>query len=188
MANRDFCTVSDAKRFIDIRAKTTTDDALIQSLVTAASTAFRTLLSRDILSASYSERRDGTGTGTLVLKNFPVTAVQSVTVGPVLAPLPLTLSVDYIWTPTSIKSLWGAFPRGVGNIVVDYTAGYTTVPYDIAEKCAKTVALRYKQLERLGQTSKSIGGETVQFDVSSMPKDVVELLQNYQRRVPVATS
>jgi hypothetical protein len=40
-------------------------------------------------------------------------------------------------------------------------------------------ALRYRELERLGQKSKSIGGEVITFDLSEMPDDVMQVVNRY---------
>jgi hypothetical protein len=93
--------------------------------------------------------------------------------------------VDYVWTPTAVQLLCGAFPRGVANVYLAYTAGFATCPADLEEKATKVAALRFKELDRLGQLSKSIGQETVQFDAKAFPNDVKDTLENYRCKVPV---
>ena len=50
---------------------------LMQRLVTAASQTARTTIGRNPLVAAYNETYDGTGTGLLTLRNWPVIAVSA---------------------------------------------------------------------------------------------------------------
>ena len=54
------------------------------------------------------------------------------------------------------------FTRRAQNVVVTYTAGYDTVPPDIAQACIELVCQRYRERTRIGEVSKALGGgETV---------------------------
>lgn len=71
------------------------------------------------------------------------------------------------------------FTRGVNNIVVNYTAGYTTVPYDIDGAVAERVAFEYRKRSRIGQASASVGGESLSF--IEVPASWDATVQNYRR-------
>jgi hypothetical protein len=55
----------------------------------------------------------------------------------------------------------GIFPLGVGNIEVQYTAGYDGVPEDLEIACSQAVALNYKRKATQDLKSKSTGGSGV---------------------------
>src|SRR5690242_13553606 len=71
-------TVDNVKKWLGISG--TTDDGMLSRLVTAVSTAIESFLSRSLAQATYTETRDGNGRRALMLGNYPVTAVASVTV------------------------------------------------------------------------------------------------------------
>lgn len=181
MADRDLCTVSQVKHLLPVRSSVTTDDPLIQRLITSASETMRQEIGDNINSADYSEVYDGTGTGKIVLRHQPVTAVSSVAIGPPVGRSALTVNIDYVFSRYGIQSLVGSFPKGVANFLVAYTAGYVVIPADIAEKTAKLAALRYKEAERLGQSSKTLAGETITFDMKDFPADVKATIKQYKR-------
>ena len=71
------------------------------------------------------------------------------------------------------------FTRGYGNIIVVYTAGYATSPPDVDGCVAERVAFEYARRQRLGQRSKTIGGETVSF--IETPDSWEQCNSNYRR-------
>jgi hypothetical protein len=63
---------------------------------------------------------------------------------------------------------------------------YSFVPADIVQAATEIVGERYKYMDRIGQTSKSLGGqETVSFSKESLSQFVRELLTPYKSVVPV---
>lgn len=187
MAVGDLTTVAQVRPFLLLQpnAQLTEDLGLLQTLIAGVSEEFRSVLNRSLLSSTYTEQRDGTGTNMLTFGEYPVTAVASVVVGP--DPLTVrTLPVDaYVWTRTSIKLRSGIFALGVGNVTLTYTAGFAVLPADLTMAVSKAVAFRYRQLSRLGQNSKSMGQETVQFETQPYPKDVQNILNQYKKVVPL---
>lgn len=192
MAQGDFCTVSEVKQLVNVKPEARGDDAFIQRLVTSVSQTFRKYLNRDILAKTYDELYDGTGTSRMMLVNTPVLSIALIEIGtPPVTRSPLVANRDYVFSQQGMITLltgW-AFPAGAPLYTrVTYNAGFATVPTDIAEKAAKVAGLRYKEADRLGQTSKVIGGETVNFDMKALPADVREVLDNYKRVTQVTAT
>ena len=185
MAAGDFTTVGLAKRFLRLQPNVTADDGLLQELVNGVSAEFVTYMNRDIVSQSYMDVFDGKGTRVIMLRQYPVTAVTSVTLGPPNQPVTLIENIDYLWTATAIKRMYGIFPSGVGNVRVAYTAGFAAVPSDLQMAAAKGAAYRYQQLTHLGQNNKLMGQETVQFATDPWPEDIQRVLDQYQRVSPL---
>jgi len=71
--------------------------------------------------------------------------------------------------------------RGVRNVSVSYTAGYAAIPYEVEQACLETIALRYKEIERIGVRSKSLAGETVSYIVNELSPSAMAQLQPYRR-------
>jgi uncharacterized phiE125 gp8 family phage protein len=181
----DFTTLANVKAWLSPPLATGADDALLARLVTAASRFIESWLDRSILSQGYSETRDGMGGARLVLRNRPVTAVASVTVDGVAIPAATAPgAAGYRFDDVSLVLAGYAFTRGLQNVVVGYTAGFAATPPEIEQACIELVCLRYKERDRIGHVSKSLGGETVTFTQKDLPADVATLLAQYRNVVP----
>jgi hypothetical protein len=63
---------------------------------------------------------------------------------------------------------------------------YTYVPSDVFQACTELVGERYAYKGRIGQTSKSLGGqETVSFSLKDMPDAMKLMLQPYRNVIPL---
>lgn len=181
-----YCSVSDVKTLLEKKASTVKDDGLLQMLVDGASRGARQFISVDVLSAARTEYRNGTGTGTLMFRVRPVTAVASVKYGqPGQTRTALVLNTDYVWDESAVFLTSGVFTRGVQFWELNYTGGWATTPADLKLAVATWAASKFRELDRLGQTSKSLGGEVINFDTKAMPSDVKRTLEAYQPKVPL---
>ncbi len=201
-APQDLCTLTDVKAWLNVTV--TTDDNLLQRLLTAESTMIQSWLNRQIASQSYTETRDGSGVGDgayeMVLANYPVTAIASLTIDGLAVPASTDNGVmqpgygfdsHRIWLARVTNSYeerysnaW-QFTRGRGNVIITYTAGYATTPDDIYQACIELVSIRYRERDRIGQNSKSLAGETVSFNTKAMTDSILQTLNQYKKVVPV---
>jgi hypothetical protein len=186
MTTGDLTTLATVKAYLSPPLVTTTDDALLSRLITAASAFIQSWLNRTIASASYSETRNGTGGTRLFLRNRPVTAVAVLSVdGVAIAPsVPAPTGDGYLFDDSSLYLIGHCFARGAQNVSVQYTAGFASTPPEIEQACIALVVLRYKERDRIGQGSKSVGGESVSYQPKDMPADVATILDQYRNVVP----
>lgn len=189
----DLTTIDNVKAWTAQDQSVTFDDAVLSRLITAASAFITSYLSRDILSASYTETFNGNGQASFLLRNWPVTAVASVSIdgrqivfSDQPTPTSPTLRGGFIFDETTIYLRGGyCFTSGVQNVVVEYTAGYTVVPYDIEQACIELVTWTYKERGREGQASKSIGnGQVVSFKITDLPPRSQTTLDQWRSRFP----
>lgn len=189
MAFGDLTTLSDVKTWLQTgqSAFPITDDALLSRLVRSASEYIQTWLNRQIALADYSEVRDGTGGETLQFACFPVSNVLSLTIDGRAVPRALSSwTAGYNYSSTQLSVRGYRFNRGIQNVAVTYTGGYTTTPADIAQACIELVALRYRERTRIGEVSKSLGGaETITYSQKDLSDSVKTLLQQYRSVIPV---
>jgi hypothetical protein len=181
-------TVGNVKNYLKINAEATTDDALISRIVLAVSAWIKSYLNRDIVSTTYTELLDCSGNGFFCLGNYPVMAIASLAVGPPnTTRVALVAGTDYIFSDTGVVRVFGRkLPRGMATILINYTAGYVDVPADIEGAAIELAAWRYKESERIGQSSKSVGGnETVSFQTTDVPADVKTTLANWRKVAPL---
>lgn len=136
MAASDLCSLADVKAWLGIATGTTTSDAILTGLITAVSRTILEYLNRSyILPVQRTEVRDGTGSQRMVLKEFPVQSVKSLTVdGSVIAACTsppfgsgYILEAADTYPPGHAQRLvmpGQMFCRGYSNVTVVYTAGY----------------------------------------------------------------
>lgn len=198
----DLVTIADLKTWLRLESSTK-DDNLLQSLITNISQEILTRTGRDaIVSASYEEAYDGSGTPMQALRHYPITAVASLEISDSpIVPSPDGVQTGFTFDDFVLKlvgqpvafpfgpGVYGApgyFIKGFQNVVVNYTAGYSAVPFDLSEAAKEWCAYRYKQREWIGQTSKHLAtGETVSYSQRAMPEYVREVIERYKRLIPV---
>lgn len=184
MALPDLTTLDAVKTFAGVTSPTT--DAVLAQLITGASAFIRTWINRDITAAAYAITRSGRGEAALLLPEYPVTAVSSVQVDG--QPIPAAGSFQdngYRFDDTQIVLTGFRFSRGAANVTIHFTAGFDTVPADIALACAELVTLKFRTRDKLEVSSKTLAGETVSFTQRDMPAAVATVLRQYQRIAPL---
>lgn len=181
----DLTTLAAVKQWLNVTA--TTDDALLASLVSGVSAWVQSWLSRQILSASYSDTLNGNGKDLVFLKNAPITAVASVSVDAVAIPVRTAIGQSGYYFDDDAVYLDGySFTKNRQNVIVAYTAGYAAVPLDLELATKKLVGMSYKEKDRIGQSSVGLAGSQTNFIITDLPKDVQSILWQYRRVVPVA--
>jgi hypothetical protein len=177
----DLTNLANVKQWLGIA--TTTDDALLTRLVSAASDYIQTWLNRTFASAAYTEVRDGNGGAKLMFSNYPVTAVASVVIDGVAIPAstgPTAPGYTFSQTQLFLRGSY-RFTRDMQNVSVTYTAGYAQIPNEIAQACIELVGLRYKEKDRIGIVSKGLAGETISFTQKDFSEAVATVLRNYKK-------
>jgi hypothetical protein len=165
-------------------------DPLLTQLISAASAFVRSYLSRDLSQQSYVEVYDGNAGNTLMVRQSPITAVASIA----FAGRTITAAADPT-NPTSgilfsgrrITIIGDSFVYGL-PVVVTYTAGFATIPADIKQAVTELVGERFKVKDRIGQNSKSMGGqasEVISFSTADMNAFVKTTLAQYRAVAPV---
>ena len=166
MAAGDLTTLAVVKGYLPgIDALDTQFDALLERLITAVSAQFTNEVGRDLSSSSATETYNGHGGRRLTPKRWPITAVASLVVdGEAIAARPDVASDGYVIDDeTSIVLCGSWFATGTQNVVLTYTAGYTSIPTDVEQAVVKMVALQFRDRDRVGQSSRSMQGESVSY-------------------------
>jgi len=177
----DLTTLANVKSWLNVQ--TTTDDVLFARLISAISAYVQSWLNRNLLSASYTDKMNGNDNAAVILfNNYPVTAVTSLTISGTAIPFsPDGIQSGYVFDSKCIFLIGYRSVKGLQNVVVNYTAGHTTVPLELEQAVIDTIALRYRERTRIGENSKSIGGETVSFSTKDFSPAVQTILNNYKR-------
>ena len=183
MATGDLTSVDAVKAYLGVDADAVYDDTVIGSLVTACSKYVQTWMNRQILSNVYNDLRNGNGKYFMLLQEFPVTEVLSVNISGRDIPKSNSLTEPGFFVNDRMVYLRHGitFERGIGNVSISYRAGYEKCPADLAQAVVEMVALRYRERDRVGHASKTLGGETVAFTITDFPVQVRTILNNYKQ-------
>lgn len=166
----------------------TTPDAVIQPLITSWSRVFMTMTRRgmDLIAAqSVTEYRDGTGTDSLMLQNYPVISVASVTDGNAPIPAATPGAADFGWLvdlQTGLISLRGRrFCRGRMNVTVPYTYGWPFIPEDVMQAANEMTLWLMRMRDHVDLDMALLAGQTVKYK-AKFPPDVCLVIDRYTKR------
>lgn len=193
IAETDLTTLALVKDWLPVSARNTSDDAQLSALISACSGDFLRATNRpDLLSATYSEVRQGDGGARMVLYHWPIGTVTSLKIdGATIANSTDKIAagwyVDEDIDPERVYNLYlngYSFTDGAA-VQIGYMAGYATVPPDIQQAVTDWVTYRYKQEPNLGITqSRSVEGESIQQTQLDAPATALAVIERYKRRVP----
>lgn len=180
----DLTTLASFKAYAGVTGAA--DDTVISAMISAYSAYVQQWLNRNILSQAYTDTYNGRDHIAQMLPQWPVTAVTSVTIDGVSIPARTAVPGSGYFTDGESVILSGySFARGRANVVISYTAGYATVPLELAQAVNELVNLRYKLRDKQEWSSKTLAGETVSLVTKDMPDSVRTILNNWRAVVPV---
>ena len=172
------------------------DAARLATLIDAASAAICRYTGRKFVSEALTETYSGDGTTELILDHRPVISLTTITItddnGTEYDIATAQFRIDYklgiLYFKPDADGDYTYWPVGILNIEIVYTAGYATVPEDVQEACALTVAALLAsnstdptlQSERLGDYS-----FTRRQAAEAIPAEAKALLARY-REVHIA--
>lgn len=207
----DLSSIQDVKTWLGIGQGNTSDDSPIQDCITAFSVYVLRLTARGaadgsiptvspfVQPVSYDEFYDGSGTDSLQLRNWPITAVASLNVNGRTIPASSGIGhFGYVvdgdgkflsmrsggWNYQRGGGCSSGFPDGAQNVEVQYTAGFAAVPFDLEMAVRKTVALNYKRKSWIGQRAQAMAGGagTVSYSTWEMDADAARTIEYYAAR------
>ena len=179
------CALADVQTYIGTTDNSTA--AVIEQLIENASAFIERYCNRTFAVTSYTETRNGNNRARMMLNNAPIVAVSSVSIEGVVIPQSTGAQVAGWVADTHTLYLragsgFSIFPEGVQNVAVSYTAGFNTVPADVAQACIELIAFKLAKRNRIDKKNETLGQQqTIGFDISDMPKSVVTALASYQR-------
>jgi len=163
------------------------DLPVCEAIVDGVSEFFNLRTRRTIRSAVYTALYlDGNDSSLFWLPNAPVTLLTSVALGSP-TPVVLVLNTDFYIDAARgyLMKASGVWTRGFRNLLVTYTAGWTAaaMPKDLRLACLKQSAHEYQlfRSKSWGETSRSMGGQSVSVSEEHLVPGVKETLQLYER-------
>ena len=163
-------SLAQAKTHLNIKASTNDDE--VTYFLEVASDLVEEEAKRVWRDTTYTERHNG-GTDAIVLFHSPVKSITSVTAsGSVVS------SADYRLTESTglIRMASGTFAGGVGDVVVVYVAGATTVP-NLAQHATLETLRHLWQTQRGTAIRNPLNGDDYTPGTTfSLPQRAVELI------------
>lgn len=117
-------TLDEANAWLGLEADGGDTDAIVTAAIAAASDAIANYIGYDPNSRAYTQTLDGKDTKALYLRSYPITAVSSL----VISGATINPSLYAVTEERIVFKDGSLFPRGIQNITVAYTAGYTSMP------------------------------------------------------------
>lgn len=127
-------TLASVKDWVNIDQTSTGDDDLLQELIESASFKIMEYIDRkSLFKQTYPDYFDGIGGHRIVLREWPVTTVNSLTVDAIAKTAAAPPLTGYFLYPSDgfppgrpqyISLTGSCFTRGIQNVYVNYTAGY----------------------------------------------------------------
>ena len=191
----DLTTLTSVKNWLGVPLGNTSQDALFSQLITATSADFLRAIKRpDLLTASYTETREGDGSRRLILRHWPVTDITTLKLAGADVPQQnptATPPVDgyYLDAGADPERAFVLYLSGdlvftdQAAILITYDAGYAATPDDIAQAVTEWVAYRYTKKAYTGQTqNRSVEGESTHIEESTIPPNTQRVIGMYTRK------
>ena len=165
------------------------DDELLMRMITQASAWIRQYCNSNISLEAYEEVRSTSyGQNKITLYNQPVVDVYSLVIdGKIINKSTLPHQFGFVRENNSVSLVGLLFNESRSGVVVTYSAGYDPIPFDVQQSCIELVALRYREKDRVGQTQKATGSETIMFTNKEALTQTLANLKEYKNTVPKPT-
>lgn len=183
-------SVAVAKDHLGIPASDPSQDGRVERFINVCSDRIANYCNRQLTSGAVTEKVHGGMNNMLMLKEWPVTSIQSVSVD-----LSGQFSEDTVIEPSRYRIIDdgtvvydSVFPYGYGNVQVIYTAGYATVPADLEMACLLFVEwlYRFRNTGSIGRSAISKGDEstTILQDIPGIIKSMIDPFRRTEFTVP----
>lgn len=165
---------------------------IVPLCISAVSASIQKWIGYQIALSNYTKTFNGRGGARLLLPDRPVMAVTAVTVDGVTIPASTgPTAPGFVSDDLGVFLRCYEFTRGVQNVVVSYSAGYTTVPADIQAACLAWLAQVFSNAGenpaisayRAGDTEIDYGAATTEIGnmTALIPPQVASAILPYRR-------
>lgn len=169
----DFTTLARVKAYLDIPSATTTNDTILQTMITSVSATLENSLNRTVKTESKVERRQTPMTGKFMIYNGPATSITKVRYSPsgMFSRDATTLSTSsYELDPSGDIVIIPDYKGPSGQVEVTYVGGMGTdtaallAAYPVLDQAATMqVAYLWARRKTPGRSSTDLGGGNTQW-------------------------
>lgn len=186
-------TLNDAKYQTHIGLSETDFDTQLTDLINRSYKILEAYIGHPIKSHSVTEYHDGDGTTKLMLRDFPVISITSISIDTDLdrdftdSDEQVLSTNYYVDNDNGIIEFVDdegsgpiVFETGVKNIKIVYTAGYATIPADLVHAGCMHVSWLFQRSATEGLTTASMGGKAEVYDNQFLPPYIRRMLDKYK--------
>ena len=176
-----YCSLADVKAYGGLAS---TLDVAVNALLAPVTAGIDSFCDSSFtLKSNVTEYLNGNSNYKIQPKNVPIISVSALSVDTVaVAAASNEIATGYVFDESTIYLRSGAlFTRGVRNIKLTYTAGYSVVPDDVRQAAVEWILFKLAKRDRPDKKSEIIGQQTVHFDMNDMPAGVASALKQYRR-------
>jgi len=182
--------VDTAREYLGVKETDERRLPTIKQCINGASGFCNSYTKRKLLSRSLTEYYSGGGVEMIMLNNYPCTTLTSVydDLNRVYGADTLITLTNLVVMPTDLLYTiiydGNVFGDGLKNVKITYTAGYSSVPYDLQQACLGMVGLYFHHTDEkmLAVQSRSVGDGSVTVNTDKVPKWVEDILNGYKRK------
>ena len=174
----DLTTLEAARAYLQANANgATADNDVLQRMISSMSSAVANYCNRNqLLTGTVTETRNGNSKATMMTREYPVTAMTSVTINGAVMP-----ASSYVFDSDEIHLLNSVFSNGIKNVILVYTAGHVAgdMKASVFEHAVlEWVAVRFRERGHIGEESKAAQGMTTSYTQKDLPDTAKELLSS----------
>jgi len=176
-------TEAEASEYLGITPAVNSD--VMRRLINAVTALIEKTLRREFKQRTYTETYDGSGGGSLFLKHFPIISVTSVERLDEDGTTADTLTTSDYWSVDAIGEIRAktavAFWKADQNYKVVYSAGFATIPDDVAQVALQLIARAYRDRDKKREDVQSVtlDRETTRYTKADRIKTIREELGHY---------
>lgn len=172
----DLTTLANVKAYLKIDQSQTSDDATLLSLIAACSEAIENHCERKFGQQTFTnEEYNGTGSKYILLRQFPIKSITSVSVDGVLIESNEYKVNKLNGTLIRVSSIW---PKGDINVTVTYESGFLEIPAPVELACKHYVKSFFQSDVASFSTTFSEG---FVFRADALPAQVKSLVAPYKK-------
>lgn len=184
----ELCTLADCKTLLALT--TSNEEALLTIIKNNVEAWVKTFCGRDFIVTAYTEYHDGDGSAQLRVDQRPIVSISSIYSDPALLYEAASLipSTDYVTDPRGrtlgyVELNQYRFLKGRKATKISYSAGYSTIPYDLSMAVKLIVCKQYKVISKkmFAEQTQQAGDMVVTLTPDSFPKDAMEILRGFRR-------
>lgn len=174
-----------------VGAENTNDyDEILEQLIDSISWKFNSYTNRKLKARDLTEYYNGKGKTTLYLKEYPVNSTNETIEIYVDSDrgygADKKIDSDTIIIDTDAGKItleedsFVDYPQGTKVV---YNAGYSTIPYDLAEACRKQIKYEFNKWKdnREGKNTVNIDAGAITFDNDALLSEVEDVLKRYKK-------
>lgn len=158
-------------------------DAVMATIIASADKWFEEQTGRALASAARTESQVYRGRGCIIIpRYYPVTAVSTVTIDGAAVTAAGSWSGSGWFLVNDQIHLRGTEVEQGSLVALAYTAGFVTVPEDLAQAATELVALKLQERKHIGSQTQNMSGFSVTWLPAIVPQTVRDVVESY--RVP----